>query len=235
MAAARRTAAIARALAPAPAAAPARAAAVEAEAGSWVRPTTGLFVDDYSHLPAPHPADEQGALFRDIDTYGYCIIANTLSPAETSALAARVAEQAQLESESGYIDGAGSRQNISTLTNKGKEFRDLLDHPKVMPAIEHIVGAEMQLSITNAIIVKPSGEPMPLHHDQWWMPQPQRRTKPMRIPVGSVDREKAHTDDWKAEHEPGQLPEFIAPPVAAQAIFCASEFAKGNGATMVVP
>ena len=106
----------------------------------------------------------------------------------------------------------------------------LLDHPKVMPLLKHVIGQEMQLSVANAIIVKPGGSRMPLHTDQWWMPQPQRKAAPMRIPVGSVDRQKAHTEDWRSES-----PEFIAPPVAAQAIFMASAFARGNGATMVVP
>jgi hypothetical protein len=74
----------------------------------------------------------------------------------------------------------------------------------------------MLLSVHNAIISKPAdggaGQPMPLHTDQWWMPQPQRRPQPPRIRAGSVDRAKAHTPGWSAE--PGS--EFIAPPVAAQ-------------------
>ena len=74
----------------------------------------------------------------------------------------------------------------------------------------------MLLSVHNAIISKPTdgdaGQPMPLHTDQWWMPQPQRRPQPPRIRAGSIDRAKAHTPGWSAE--PGS--EFIAPPVAAQ-------------------
>ena len=161
-----------------------------------------------------------------------CIIDNVLSPAETAALASRVSDQAHAEQEAGYFDQSpdGSRQNISTLMNKGQEFQRLLDHPAVMPLLKHVVGQEMQLSISNAIIVKPGGPQMPLHTDQWWMPQPQRKSRPMRIPVGSVDRGRAHTADWASESD-----EFIAPPVAAQAIFLASDFVSGNGATMIVP
>ena len=127
-----------------------------------------------------------------------CIIKDALSPAETAILAARVSDQAHAEQEAGYIDQSpdGTRHNVSTLMNKGDEFRALLDHPAAMPVLKHVIGEEMQLSVSNAIIVKPDGPRMPLHTDQWWMPQPQRTARPMRIPVGSVDRGKAHTDDW---------------------------------------
>ena len=226
--------------------------------------SAGLFVD-YDDLPRPHPADDHAALFHDIDVYGCayqsaserepvqtcthcrtqtrhtmtapavaadCIIKDALSPAETATLAARVSDQAHAEQEAGYIDQSpdGTRHNVSTLMNKGDEFRALLDHPAAMPVLKHVIGEEMQLSVSNAIIVKPDGPRMPLHTDQWWMPQPQRTARPMRIPVGSVDRGKAHTDDWSSEST-----DFIAPPVAAQAVFMASDFVRGNGATMVVP
>jgi hypothetical protein len=127
---------------------------------------------------------------------------------------------------------------VESLVNKGAEFVQLVGHAAPAPILRHILGEEMLLSIHNAIISKPpvssikcscccsssvcgsSGgscststsppTPMPLHTDQWWMPQPQRRSAPPRVRVGSINRATSHTAAWGAESE------FIAPPVAAQ-------------------
>lgn len=197
---------------------------------------TPPFVGSYDHLPVPRPSTDLKALTDDVDTFGYCIIAEALAKDEVSALVRRASQQATAELNAGVAEvsqaaGPGSsRQGVASLLNKGHEFVQLLDHPVATPVLQHIVGKEMQLSVHNAIIIKPGGPAMPLHSDQWWMPQPQRKAVPPRIRVGSVDRVLAHTADWAAESD-----DFIAPAVAAQAVWMASDFGRANGATMVTP
>ena len=157
-----------------------------------------------------------------------CIIRDALTSAEAEAVAVRAAEQAQAELEAGIAEYAedSPRYQVSSLVNKGSEFVSLIAHEASHRVVEHILGAEMQLSTSNAILVRPGSTPMGLHTDQWWMPQPQRKVHNMRINVGDVNRRLAHSDEWASESA-----EFIAPPVAAQTIFMASDFRRDNGAT----
>ena len=203
----------------------------------------GLFIDTYADLPIPRGGSELAALCRDVDIFGYCIIRDALTPSETSSLARRTAEQATAELRLALADPASARQQVESLVNKGADFVQLVGHTSATPVLQHILGTEMLLSVHNAIIAKPAAagdagasppRPMPLHTDQWWMPQPQQRTRPPRIRVGSVDRARAHTAEWAAETGDG-APDFIAPPVAAQCIWMASDFCEANGATWVTP
>ena len=217
------------------------------EGAATSRAAGGLFLDTYAALPVPRRGSELAALCRDVDLFGYCIIRDALTPSETASLARRTAEQAVAELRLALADPASTRQQVESLVNKGAEFVQLVGHPSATPVLQHILGTEMLLSVHNAIIAKPAAadatgasppRPMPLHTDQWWMPQPQQRTRPPRVRVGSVDRAKAHTAAWAAEMGPdgtAEEPEFIAPPVAAQCIWMASDFREANGATWVTP
>ena len=215
--------------------------------GTAASPVGGLFINSYAGLPDPRRGSELVALCRDVDLFGYCIIRDALPPSETASLARRTAEQAAAELRLNLADPASTRQQVESLVNKGDEFVQLVDHPSTAPVLQHILGTEMLLSVHNAIISKPAASsasagatstarPMPLHTDQWWMPQPQQRTCPPRIRAGSVDRAQAHTAEWGAEigGEGSEL-QFIAPPVAAQCIWMASDFCEANGATWVTP
>jgi hypothetical protein len=65
-------------------------------------PAGGLFVTDYSALPTA-TADPAVAK-RDIDEFGYCLLRDLLTPAECSALASRVLEQANAEESLAAMD-----------------------------------------------------------------------------------------------------------------------------------
>lgn len=205
----------------------------------------GLFISTYAGLPVPRGRSELAALCRDVDLFGYCLIRDALTPHEAASLARRTAQQAAAEIHLARADPTSARQQVESCVNKGAEFAQLVGHPSAAPVLRHILGAEMLLSVHNAIISKHVAadaasaggggvRPMPLHTDQWWMPQPQQRTRPPRVRAGSVDRARAHSQDWGAESSGGCL-EFIAPPVAAQCIWMASDFCEANGATWVTP
>ena len=65
-------------------------------------PAGGLFVTDYSALPTA-TADPAVAK-RDIDEFGYCLLRDLLTPAECSALASRILEQANAEESLAAMD-----------------------------------------------------------------------------------------------------------------------------------
>lgn len=198
------------------------------------------------------PTRDMARAKSDLDRYGYCLIADALTPSETAVAAARLADQARAEDQLGLSfrdsgpgqeivdekglfksDGfstadGGVNQRLFMLVNKGRCFRDLVVHPLVDGLVGHLLGEEFILSTLTGNIAKLGGVRMGLHTDQWWMPQPVRAGTPHR---------RASTITRKA------APEFIqpdptlgvAPPVVATALWMLSDFAQENGATEVVP
>lgn len=126
-----------------------------------------------------HIADYERAC-ADLDSQGYCIIPNVLSPSEVGELRSRLVAQAAGERASGvaFHDGGPSQPNqrVFMLMNKGKVFRDLMLHPIVGALIGHLLGADFLVSSFTANVAYPGGEPMALHTDQgyvgFWTPVP---------------------------------------------------------------
>ena len=168
---------------------------------------------------------------KDLGEFGYCLIADALTPEEVDACRTRLVVQADAEEEAGlaFRDGGGSNQQILdvdgnlkpdafttaagginqrlwNLVNKGQCFRDLVVHPLVDELVGHVLGDEFILSTHSANIAKPGGVRMGLHTDQWWMPQPTRPNPDYRRP-STIRRQPA--DEFV---EP-DLSLGIAPPV----------------------
>jgi len=110
----------------------------------------------------------------DLGEWGYCLIAEALSPRQVAALRARLAEQAAAEGEierGAFDGGAGApNQRVWNLINKGQVFRELILHPLVGEFMAHLLGPDFILSSLTANIAAPGGERMSLHRDQGYVP-----------------------------------------------------------------
>jgi ectoine hydroxylase-related dioxygenase (phytanoyl-CoA dioxygenase family) len=116
-----------------------------------------------------------------IDEYGLAIVGNVLSAQEVAIIDERLTEQAAGEAERGLgsrmrgDEGLGARPSeqqcvsrlLWNLVNKGECFLPLIDHPKVLPLIQYIVGKRVLLGSFGAHMNGPGNECMPLHQDQW--------------------------------------------------------------------
>lgn len=111
----------------------------------------------------------------DLDRYGFCRIADALSPHDVDRLRRRVVEQAEAEEAAGvaYRDSGGANQRLWNLPNKGDEFLDLALHPLGLEIMSHLLGPRFLLSSLTANIAGPGGSPMILHQDQGFVPFPQ--------------------------------------------------------------
>ena len=111
---------------------------------------------------------------RDLDDWGYCLIADVLSDHEFARLRERLVEQAAAEVEIGratFDGGVGTpNQRVWNLINKGQVFRDLMVHPLVGEVMTHLLGPNFILSSLTANIAGPGGAPMFLHRDQGYLP-----------------------------------------------------------------
>ncbi|HXW85060.1 MAG TPA: phytanoyl-CoA dioxygenase family protein [Candidatus Binataceae bacterium] len=140
----------------------------------------------------PKLTDDLAVAKRDLDQFGYCLIANALTAAEVKAVRERLLEQAAAEREQGlaYYDGAeltsetlqeiargrifprqtGPNQRVWNLVNKGRVFRDLVVHPNALNLMPHLLGDDFILSSLTANIAAPGGALMLIHRDQGYLP-----------------------------------------------------------------
>ena len=186
-------------------------------------------------VPHPQPRTDLPELIADIENSGYCIIADALDAAQVSALRRRLRAQADAERAAGLdhtyqADAEGDHINqwVYALINKGDEFLALPMHPTVRGIAGHVLGKEHLLSSFDAHITYPSNKEMPLHTDQWWMPQPSMPGT-AHIRVGDMGRQSA------AMGSPERATTPITPPMVVNAMWMLSDFTAENGATRLMP
>ena len=133
------------------------------------------------------------ATLEHLDEHGYCIVADALSTEQAAALKERIGAQAAAERDRDLdfhypADGDDDvNQWVYQLINKGEEFQNLALHPTARALATHILGAEHILSSLDAHIPPPGNKTMPLHADQWWMPQPVRPGE-VRVKASEISR-----------------------------------------------
>ena len=183
----------------------------------------------------PRPTTDLDQLKADLDEHGYCIVADALSPDEVTALRTRITEQAAAERARALdyhyqaeAEGDDVNQWVYQLINKGEEFQNLALHPTARALATHILGAEHILSSLDAHITHPGNKTMPLHADQWWMPQPV-------APGTPHGRQGDMTRETGPFGEPTRATVPINPPLVANMMWMANDFRVANGATRIVP
>ncbi len=116
-----------------------------------------------------------------IDEYGLAVVGNALRAEEVAVLDRRLEEQAAGEAElrlgtivrgdEGFGVKTSKEDRVSrlvwNLVNKGRCFLPLIDHPKTLPLIQHILGERVILGSIGAHMNGHGNERQPLHQDQW--------------------------------------------------------------------
>jgi len=186
-------------------------------------------------MPLPEPTTDRSQQISDLDEFGYCIVAEALTRDEATTLRNQLSAQATAERSRDLdfhypaeAEGDDVNQWVYQLINKGEEFQRLALHPAARALATYILGAEHLLSSLDAHITYPGNKVMPLHADQWWMPQPVAPGTPHGR-QGDLTR----TSGPYGEPTPATVP--IAPPLAANMMWMASDFTEANGATRMVP
>ena len=118
----------------------------------------------------PKPTADWARAKADLDTFGYCLVKDALTPAKTAALRRRLRDQADGEKAAGVatFDGGpgGPNQRVWALVNKGQEFIDLLDEPIIDAFVPDLLGDHSIIFSYSANIAGPGGRPQMLHYDQ---------------------------------------------------------------------
>ena len=139
---------------------------------------------DLSSLPVldyPALTEDLEEAKANIDEFGIALVANALSPEEVAVIDARLTEQAAGEARLGIgtlvrgDEGFGARPSkeervsrlLWNLVNKGDCFLPLIDHPKCLPLVQHILGKRLLLGSFGAHMNGHGNELIPLHQDQF--------------------------------------------------------------------
>jgi ectoine hydroxylase-related dioxygenase (phytanoyl-CoA dioxygenase family) len=134
----------------------------------------------------PVPTRDLAEARRDLDTAGYCVLADALPHDVCAAIRDRVLEQAAGERALGigqedvdparYVGGSGRgegcNRRVWTLLNKGSVFQSLLTRRDVNSLIGHVLGLPYLLSSIQANLVSPGDHRLPLHSDQGYVQRP---------------------------------------------------------------
>ena len=119
-------------------------------------------------------------------------------------------------------------QWVAFLPNKGAVFRTLIRNETCLEIVRWILGREAILSEFSAHITWPGNKAMPLHIDQWFMPQPVMPGDAWPAP-SDVSRT---VQPW-GDPRPADRP--VNPPVVCNVMFAITAFTAANGATRLVP
>ena len=101
--------------------------------------------------------------FLEMDVYGFTLLENVLDAGAVKAMRETLAElEAQVGDEQQFLGRAGHVSNLVTLD---QSFLPIVDHPRTLPVIEHVLGTAIILGSLNARIVRPGDPAQGLHSD----------------------------------------------------------------------
>lgn len=171
----------------------------------------------------------------DLDELGFCLVPNVIERSMADEIRNRVLAQAAGERQAALdfeypseADGDEVNQWVYQLLNKGEVFQALPVHPVARALATHVLGKEHLLSTVDSHITYPNNKAMPLHADQWWMPQPVVPGEPL-VRAGDIDRANG------PKGSPAQADHPITGPLVLNIMWMMTDFTVNNGATRVVP
>lgn len=140
-----------------------------------IRPST-----DFPELPVP--TKDKAQLEADFMRWGYCLIADAMSPEQIQAQVDRMLDQAEAEraAKVAHMSHRGTAQLIFNLLPKGQVFRDLIalepcaaqEAELAEELITKILGPTFYMGTAHGSIVHQHGGRQEMHQDQGFVPLP---------------------------------------------------------------
>jgi len=136
---------------------------------------------DFVTLDYPPLTEDIEEAKSHLDKYGMALIANALNDEEVREMDERLNEQflgeekhkvgSKVRGDEGLGIQSSEEEKVSRLVwnliNKGDCFLKLIDHPKILPLIQHMIGKKVCLCSMGAHMNGSGNEKMALHQDQW--------------------------------------------------------------------
>jgi hypothetical protein len=119
----------------------------------------------------PLATADLGQVKRDFDEFGYGLIKDCLSPAQTDAIRERMLEQGEAELKHQGLAQPPLPQRLRFLPNKGRVFRDLILQPQVTELMRHgFAGLDFCLSSMAGTLTRRGAPAQIIHCDQSVLP-----------------------------------------------------------------
>ena len=98
-----------------------------------------------------------------MDVYGFTLLEGVLSPDEVAEMReALIRLEAEVGDEQRFLGRAGHVSNLPALD---PVYHPVIDHPRTLPVVEHVLGEAIVLGSLNARIVRPGDPEQGLHSD----------------------------------------------------------------------
>ena len=107
-------------------------------------------------------SDLEQQLF-DIEIFGFTLVRDVLSAAEVAAI--RAVNERLLNSDGEDLVFHGRAGHITNLPTLDPVYFPCIDHPKVLPLLEAVMGHELILASLNSRVVRPGEDRQSLHAD----------------------------------------------------------------------
>jgi ectoine hydroxylase-related dioxygenase (phytanoyl-CoA dioxygenase family) len=130
----------------------------------------------------PRPTRDLAVARLDLDEFGYCLIADALSPGQVAALLERSIEQAAAEEKLRPELAAEPVRRVWNLINKGEVFQALLDHSLIDAFVTPMLGEKFLLSSYSTHIAMPGSNASLMHYDEIFV-QPRIRHYPVGLNI----------------------------------------------------
>jgi ectoine hydroxylase-related dioxygenase (phytanoyl-CoA dioxygenase family) len=153
---------------------------------------------------------------RDLDELGYCLLPNALDPQQLARVRDRLAAQVSLEvAEGRAVRYDADSQAVLNLVSKGQEFIDLVEAPKILELVEHLIGRDPLLSSITCNIIGPGTKAQPLHGDQAILPAPWPRAEVCNVAwlIDDFTADNGATVIVPGSHKFQTHPDYANPPV----------------------
>lgn len=205
----------------------------------------------------PVPTKDPAQMRRDLMKWGYCLVAEALSPAQLDAIRTRIYEQADGERLAGVAslgasmprpgEQVSTTQLVHSLLNKGDIFRRLLEFEAevtqggkmIEQMLVDVLGDNFLISTFLSLITEPGNIPQNLHQDQvlmvrWFAFASVGRG--MGWEVGIPRKNTALTLSpafFRSNRvQPYQTPQG---PVSCNTMYFLDDFNRTTGSTLVIP
>ncbi|MFM7686394.1 MAG: phytanoyl-CoA dioxygenase family protein [Actinomycetota bacterium] len=141
----------------------------------WYYDTTVARLHPYwSNQSLPSPTRDLPTLRRNLDEWGFCLIADGLSADQCRRIHDRVEAQATAERALGIAYLVQSQQHVWSLVNKGRDFVGLLEHdptyvqggPMIERLLDEFLGRGWNHFSLLSNISYPGCHPQAMHQDQ---------------------------------------------------------------------
>lgn len=117
----------------------------------------------------PEPTDDLDRQRADLETHGFCFVADAIAEHDRLRILERTERQAAAEEAAGLAIMEGPNQTVGNLVDKGEEFWGLLTHAVIDDLVGWLVGDQVILSSSLGKLVSRGGEPGGIHNDQGYL------------------------------------------------------------------